>query len=84
MSEEKKKIVKKPKSKARKIVEWVLTGLFVALFIFVGTFARLQAYEDVGKRWKRSHSYFATQVITAAVLPSSPLNWIGWNVVSYM
>lgn len=36
MSEEKKKIVKKPKSKARKIVEWVLTGLFVALFIFVG------------------------------------------------
>ena len=35
MSEE-KKIVKKPKSKARKIIEWVLTGLFVALFAFVG------------------------------------------------
>ena len=35
MSEE-KKIVKKPKSKVRKIIEWVLTGLFVALFAFVG------------------------------------------------
>ena len=35
MSEE-KKIVKKPKSKARKIVEWVLTGLFVVLFAVVG------------------------------------------------
>ena len=35
MSEE-KKIVKKPKSKARKIIEWVLTGVFVALFAVVG------------------------------------------------
>ena len=33
--EEKKKRVKKPKSKARKIIEWVLTGLFVALFAFI-------------------------------------------------
>ena len=36
MSEEKKKIVKKPKSKARKIVEWVLTGLFVVVFAVLG------------------------------------------------
>ena len=35
MSEE-KKIVKKPKSKARKIIEWVLTGIFVALFVVIG------------------------------------------------
>ena len=35
MSEEVKK-VKKPKSKARKIVEWVLTGIFVALFAVIG------------------------------------------------
>ena len=35
MSEEVKK-VKKPKSKARKIIEWVLTGVFVALFAVVG------------------------------------------------
>ena len=34
MSEEEKK-VKKPKSKARKIVEWVLTGVFGVLFIFL-------------------------------------------------
>ena len=33
--EEKKKRVKKPKSKARKIVEWVLTGIFLALFAVV-------------------------------------------------
>ena len=35
MSEEVKK-VKKPKSKARKIIEWVLTGIFVALFVVIG------------------------------------------------
>ncbi len=35
MSEEEKK-VKKPKSKARKIIEWVLTGIFVALFAVIG------------------------------------------------
>ena len=35
MSEEEKK-VKKPKSKARKIVEWVLTGIFGVLFIVLG------------------------------------------------
>lgn len=35
MSEEAKK-VKKPKSKARKIIEWVLTGIFVALFVVIG------------------------------------------------
>ena len=29
------KRVKKPKSKARKIIEWVLTGIFLALFAFV-------------------------------------------------
>lgn len=35
MEEEKKK-VKKPKSKARKIIEWVLTGVFGVLFIILG------------------------------------------------
>ena len=39
MAEEEKKRVKKPKSKARKIIEWVLTGLFLLIFgfILVGT-----------------------------------------------
>ena len=36
MSEEvKQKRVKRPKSKARKIIEWILTGIFLALFAFV-------------------------------------------------
>ena len=35
MSEEKKR-VKKPKSKTRVIIEWVLTGIFLALFCFIG------------------------------------------------
>lgn len=36
MSEQvKEKRVKKPKSKARKIIEWVFTGIFLALFAFV-------------------------------------------------
>ena len=35
MSEEvKEKRVKKPKSKARKIIEWVFTGIFLVLFAF--------------------------------------------------
>ena len=36
MSEEEKKKVKKPKSKARKIIEWVLTGIFGVLFVILG------------------------------------------------
>ena len=36
MSEEvKEKRVKRPKSKARKIIEWVFTGIFLVLFAFV-------------------------------------------------
>ena len=35
MSEE-KKTTKKPKSKVRKIVEWVITGIFLVLFIILG------------------------------------------------
>ena len=35
MSEEEKK-VKKPKSKARKIIEWVLTGVFAVIFVILG------------------------------------------------
>ncbi len=36
MSEQvKEKHIKKPKSKARKIIEWALTGFFLALFAFV-------------------------------------------------
>ena len=27
---------KKPKSKARKIIEWILTGLFAVIFVFFG------------------------------------------------
>ena len=34
MAKEKKE--KKPKSKARKIIEWVFTGIFLALFAVVG------------------------------------------------
>ena len=36
MSEEEKKKVKKPKSTARKVVEWILTGIFAALFVVLG------------------------------------------------
>lgn len=34
--EEKKKKVKKPKSAARKAIEWILTGIFGALFLVLG------------------------------------------------
>ena len=36
MNEEKAKTPKKPKSKARKITEWVLTGLFLVIFVILG------------------------------------------------
>ena len=32
----KEKREKKPKSKARKIIEWVLTGIFLVIFAFAG------------------------------------------------
>ena len=35
MEEEKKKVTKKPKSKARKIIEWVLTGIFGVVFLIL-------------------------------------------------
>lgn len=41
------KVAKKPKSKARKIIEWVLTGIFVALF---GVFAVGQVTGMVHKK----------------------------------
>ena len=37
MSEEEKKKVKRPKSTARKVIEWVLTGIFGALFLVLGS-----------------------------------------------
>lgn len=49
MSEEKSKRVKKPKSTARKIVEWVLTGLFLVLFAVLG-FAQID-----GMMHKKDH-----------------------------
>ena len=36
MSEEKKKAPKKPKSKGRKITEWILTGVFLVIFAILG------------------------------------------------
>ena len=36
MSEEKKKAPKKPKSKGRKITEWILTGIFLVIFAILG------------------------------------------------
>ena len=36
MSEENKKAPKKPKSKARKITEWILTGFFLVIFAILG------------------------------------------------
>lgn len=35
MSETKEKNIKKPKSKLRKIIEWVLTGIFLSIFLVV-------------------------------------------------
>ena len=64
MEEEKKKRVKRPKSKARKIIEWVLTGLFLAFFgvIMVGQIDGLVHRKDhYGQQIRLGYATFVVQ-----------------------
>ena len=64
MEEEKKKRVKRPKSKARKIIEWVLTGLFLAFFgvIMVGQVDGLIHRKDhYGQQIRLGYATFVVQ-----------------------
>ena len=64
MEEEKKKRVKRPKSKARKIIEWVLTGLFLAFFgvIMVGQVDGLVHRNDhYGQQIRLGYATFVVQ-----------------------
>ena len=62
MNEEKKK-VKKPKSKARKIIEWVLTGIFVAIFLVLGL-AQIDGMVNKNKHYGQSVRFgYATFVV---------------------
>ena len=64
MEEEKKKRVKRPKSKARKIIEWVLTGLFLAFFgvIMVGQVDGLiHRKEHYGQQIRLGYATFVVQ-----------------------
>ena len=67
---EKKKRQKKPKSKARKIIEWVLTGIFAAAIVGVGV---LQIINKTSK----NQSVFGTQfqkVLTDSMSPTYKVN----------
>ena len=65
MSEEKKeKRVKRPKSKARKIIEWVLTGLFLAFFgvIMVGQIdGMIHRKDHYGQQIRLGYATFVVQ-----------------------
>ena len=64
MEEEKKKRVKRPKSKARKIIEWVLTGLFLAFFgvIMVGQIDGMVHRKDhYGQQIRLGYATFVVQ-----------------------
>lgn len=59
----KPKKVKKPKSKARKIIEWVLTGFFLVLFVIVGI-GQIDAMVHKKKNYGQTICYgYATFVV---------------------
>lgn len=64
MSEEKKETSKKPKSTARKIIEWVLTGLFLVIFAILG-FAQIDGMvhknDHYGQTLKFGYGTFVVQ-----------------------
>ena len=63
MAVEKEKKEKKPKSKARKILEWVLTGIFVALFAVVGI-AQIDGLVNKNKHYNQQIRFgYATFVV---------------------
>ena len=75
MSEEKAKRVKKPKSKARKIIEWVLTGVFLALFavVLVGQIDGMVHRNDhFGYQIKLGYATFVVQ--TDSMEPEIPID----------
>ena len=62
MNEEEKK-EKKPKSKARKIIEWVITGIFLAIFVVVGL-AQIDGLVNKNKHYGQQIRFgFATFVV---------------------
>ena len=73
MEEEKKK-VKKPKSKARKTVEWILTGLFLVLFVFLAA-AQIDGMVNKNKHYGQQIRFgFATFVVeTDSMVPAYPV-----------
>ena len=67
---EKKSKEKKPKSKARKIVEWVLTGIFLVLFAIVGI-AQIDGLVNKSKHYDQQIRFgYATFVVkTESMVP---------------
>ena len=62
--EQKEKKVKKPKSKARKIIEWILTGVFLALFglVMVGQIDGMVHRKDhYGQQIRLGYATFVVQ-----------------------
>ena len=72
MEEEKK--VKKPKSKTRKTVEWILTGLFLVLFVFLAA-AQIDGMVNKNKHYGQQIRFgFATFVVeTDSMVPAYPV-----------
>ena len=73
MAKEKKE--KKPKSKARKIIEWVLTGLFVVLFAVAGI-AQIDGLVNKNKHYGQQirFGYAAFVVKTESMEPKYKVN----------
>ena len=72
MAEEKRE--KKPKSKARKIIEWVLTGLFLVLFAVAGI-AQIDGLVNKNKHYGQQIRFgYATFVVqTDSMAPKYPI-----------
>ena len=66
---------KKPKSKARRIIEWVITGFFAAVFVFAGVFVidgMIHRGENYGRNVAFGYSTFLIE--TDSMLPEYGVN----------
>ena len=79
---EKAKREKKPKSKARKIIEWIFTGIFLALFAVVGI-AQIDGLVNKNKHYDQQLRFgFATFVVKTASM--EPEYMVDTAIITYL
>lgn len=68
------KKVKKPKSKARKIIEWVATGILGAIFVFAAACNICKIATRTSEREGHAFGYYSFTVLTDSMEPVYPVD----------